>query len=127
MIQLHQWPWVEASLLAVLPGLGAIRLAMAGVSILPLIVYPVMGVITFALYAEDKKRAKQEQWRISENSLHLCEFLGGWLGGFIAQRRFRHKSIKASYQFIFWCIVGMHLIFWLGWVVFGGAVAKSIL
>jgi len=39
--------------------------------------------------------------------LHLAELLGGWPGAFLAQRRLRHKCSKVSYQFAFWCIVGL--------------------
>jgi uncharacterized membrane protein YsdA (DUF1294 family) len=84
---------------------------------IPLILYPVMSVLTFALYADDKSRAKRGAWRTSEQTLHLCELAGGWIGGFIAQRKLRHKSIKSSYQIVFWAIVALHLIFWLGWLL----------
>jgi len=30
--------------------------------------------------------------------------LGGWPGAFLAQRRFRHKCSKVSYQVVFWVI-----------------------
>ncbi|MGB7439460.1 MAG: DUF1294 domain-containing protein [Coleofasciculaceae cyanobacterium] len=78
--------------------------------------YPLMSLVTFALYADDKSRAKQKKWRTSENTLHLCELAGGWLGGFIAQRQIRHKSSKSSYQIVFWGIVIIHYIAWLYWL-----------
>ncbi len=109
----------EVLLLSLLPGLGAMHFALTTFNPIPLILYPVMSFVTFALYADDKSRAKQGRWRISENRLHLCEFMGGWLGGFIAQRRLRHKSRKVSYQVVFWVIVAIHLIFWLDWLFFG--------
>jgi uncharacterized membrane protein YsdA (DUF1294 family) len=59
------------------------------------------------MYAHDKKQAIQSGWRVSEGAFHLMELLGGWLGAFLAQRRFRHKCSKGSYQFTFWCIVGL--------------------
>jgi uncharacterized membrane protein YsdA (DUF1294 family) len=37
--------------------------------------------------------------------LHLLDLLGGWPGGFLAQRRLRHKCSKGSFQFVFWLIV----------------------
>ncbi|WP_442949013.1 DUF1294 domain-containing protein [Nostoc sp.] len=109
----------EVLLLSLLPGLGAMHFALTTFNPIPLILYPVMSFVTFALYADDKSRAKQGRWRVSEKRLHLCEFMGGWLGGFIAQRRLRHKNSKVSYQVVFWVIVAIHLIFWLDWLFFG--------
>ncbi len=76
-----------------------------------------MSLVTFKLYAEDKSRAQQKQWRIPENILHLSELAGGWLGGIIAQRRLRHKSVKRSYQITFWGIVILHQAIGLGVIV----------
>ncbi|MEH2387034.1 MAG: cold shock and DUF1294 domain-containing protein [Nostoc sp.] len=109
----------EVLLLSLLPALGAMHFALTTFNPIFLILYPVMSFITFALYADDKSRAKQGRWRVSEKRLHLCELMGGWLGGFIAQRRLRHKSRKVSYQVVFWVIVAIHLIFWLDWLFFG--------
>lgn len=110
---------LEVLLLSLLPGLGAMHFALTTFNPIPLILYPVMSFITFTLYADDKSRAKQGRWRVSEKTLHLCEFMGGWLGAFIAQRRLRHKSSKVSYQIVFWVIVAIHIIFWLDWLFFG--------
>ena len=109
----------EVLILSLLPGLGAINFALTTFNPIPLILYPVMSFITFAQYADDKSRAKQGRWRISEKRLHLCEFMGGWLGAFIAQRRLRHKSSKVSYQVVFWIIVATHIVFWLDWLFLG--------
>ncbi|MCV3212740.1 cold shock and DUF1294 domain-containing protein [Plectonema radiosum NIES-515] len=109
----------EVLLLSLLPGLGAMHFALTTFNPIPLILYVVMSFLTFTLYADDKSRAKQGRWRVSERTLHLCEFMGGWLGAFIAQRRLRHKSSKVSYQIVFWVIVAIHIIFWLDWLLFG--------
>jgi len=110
---------LEVLILSLLPGLGAMNFALTTFNPIPLILYPVMSFLTFTLYADDKSRAKQRRWRVSERTLHLCEFMGGWLGAFIAQRRLRHKSSKVSYQIVFWVIVAIHIIFWLDWLLFG--------
>lgn len=68
----------------------------------------VISVITYWVYARDKRRAEAGEWRVSEARLHLLELLGGWPGAFLAQRRLRHKCSKPGYQFVFWLIV-------LGW------------
>jgi len=51
-----------------------------------------MSCVTYILYAVDKKRAKQNQWRISENALLLSSILFGALGGILAMYHFRHKT-----------------------------------
>lgn len=116
-----KFPVLEVFLLSVIPVLGAVHFAWKTGNPLPLLLYPAMSLVTFALYADDKSRAQQGNWRTSEKTLHLCELAGGWLGGFIAQRKLRHKSRKGSYQTMFWFIVILHHIIWLGWLFFGKA------
>ena len=68
----------------------------------------VLNVLTYWVYACDKRRAEEGAWRVPEVWLHLLELLGGWPGAFLAQRRLRHKCSKTSYQFVFWLIVIAH-------------------
>ncbi|NJM99144.1 MAG: DUF1294 domain-containing protein [Phormidesmis sp. RL_2_1] len=114
-----RFPIVEVVLLSLLPLVGAIHFTWTTRNPLPLVLYPVMSLVTYALYADDKSRAKRKDWRTSEQTLHLCELTGGWLGGFIAQRVLRHKSKKESYQAAFWVIVIIHYIAWLFWLLLG--------
>ena len=65
----------------------------------------VISAVTYWAYANDKRRAREGEWRLSEARLHLLEMLGGWPGAFLAQRRLRHKCSKGSYQMVFWLIV----------------------
>ena len=115
----HSLLILEALLLAVLPLVGSIHFAWMTGNPVPSILYLAMSPLTFALYADDKSRAKRGNWRISEKRLHLCELAGGWLGGFIAQRKLRHKNRKQSYQIVFWGIVIIHYVIWLGWLFLG--------
>ncbi len=59
-----------------------------------LIVYGIFSLISFATYAEDKRRAINESWRISERALLLVSILGGAPGALIAMRVFHHKTRK---------------------------------
>jgi uncharacterized membrane protein YsdA (DUF1294 family)/cold shock CspA family protein len=113
----------EILLLSVVPLVGSIHFAWRTTNLIPLILYPAMSLITFALYADDKSRAQKGNWRTPEKTLHLCELAGGWLGGFIAQRKLRHKSRKESYQVVFWGIVIIHHILWFGWLLLGETIA----
>ncbi len=76
-ISTSSFPVWELLLLSILPLTGSIDFALTTANLLPLILYPGMSLITFALYADDKSRAKRGEWRTSEQMLHLCEFSGG--------------------------------------------------
>ena len=110
-------PVVELCLLLILPLCGSLQILWATRNPLPLLVYLVMSLITFFVYADDKARAKAGKWRTQESILHLCELLGGWPGGFVAQRKLRHKNRKKSYQFVFWVIVAIHQLIWIFWLL----------
>ncbi|MBE9037687.1 DUF1294 domain-containing protein [aff. Roholtiella sp. LEGE 12411] len=118
---------LKTLLLSLLPGLGSINLALTTGNPIPLILYPIMSLITFRLYADDKSRAKQGRWRVPEKTLHLCELMGGWLGAFIAQQKLHHKSSKLSYQVVFWAIAILHIVFWLDWLLFNRALLSLFL
>lgn len=68
-------------------------------------VYGLLSVVSFGYYFLDKRAAARGGWRVPESSLHLLDFLGGWPGGLIAQQAFRHKTIKGSFQVMFWITV----------------------
>ena len=46
------------------------------------------------------------------------ELLGGWAGGWLGQRVWRHKTQKTSYRVVFWLIGVLHvgvliaLVYW---------------
>ena len=66
-----------------------------------------INVVTFIAYGVDKRAAVRGNWRVPEIQLHTLEFLGGWSGALLAQRLFRHKTKKRSYQSMFWFILLM--------------------
>ena len=86
-----------------------------------------VAVIVFAyvLYAADKSAAGTGAWRVPENILHIAELMGGWPGGFIAQRRLRHKCSKTGYLVAFWAIVFVHQMVALDFVL-GGAMGRRV-
>jgi uncharacterized membrane protein YsdA (DUF1294 family) len=63
------------------------------------------GVLSFAHYAFDKRRAVRGGERVPEAQLLAVDALGGWPGGWLAQQLLRHKNAKTSYQVAFWFIV----------------------
>ncbi|WP_035992038.1 DUF1294 domain-containing protein [Leptolyngbya sp. KIOST-1] len=118
---LARFPLVELLLLSIVPFAGVAQVAWLMGNPLPLLLYPLMSIVTYALYADDKKRARQNAWRTTEGTLHICELLGGWPGGFVAQQVLRHKSQKKTYQAEFWAIVAAHHVGWLVWLSVGKA------
>jgi len=68
----------------------------------------VLSIFAFFAYRSDKRRAEAGKWRVPESTLHIIEILGGWPGAFLAQRQFRHKTSKVSFQIIFWIIIMAH-------------------
>lgn len=86
------------------------------------------SVAAFLAYGLDKAAARHNRWRIPENNLHLLALLGGWPGALAAQRVFRHKSAKASFQTLFWATVVLNCLA-LAWLLTpaGGAALQSVL
>ena len=80
-----------------------------------IMLYFVMSVITFIVYAFDKHAAKTGAWRVSESTLHLLELGCGWPGALLAQKIIRHKCRKTSYQIKFWLIVILNVAGVLYW------------
>lgn len=63
-----------------------------------------INTVGFCLFAWDKKRAKQGDWRIREKDLLFCAIIGGSLGGLLAMYTFHHKTRHLKFQ------VGMPLL-----------------
>jgi len=99
-------------LVAILPILPALHVLWHYHNPLPLLAYAFMTPLTIMYYAEDKRRALQHQWRISNFYLHCFEILGGWPGALLAQNAYRHKLKRGTYQNGFWAIVALHGIGW---------------
>lgn len=72
---------------------------------LPLLV---INLMTYVAYKKDKALARAKMWRTSEATLHFLELIGGWPAALLAQRQFRHKCSKASFQTAYWTIVILH-------------------
>jgi len=66
--------------------------------------YLLTSALAFAAYGIDKFAAIAGAWRIPEAFLHLLGLAGGWPGALLAQRVFRHKNRKVSFQLTFWLV-----------------------
>jgi uncharacterized membrane protein YsdA (DUF1294 family) len=55
------------------------------------------NLITYRLFANDKRYAIEKQRRTPEATLLFWAAIGGWLGAKVAQNRLRHKSYKQPF------------------------------
>jgi uncharacterized membrane protein YsdA (DUF1294 family) len=67
--------------------------------------YGAVSALLFIAYGADKNAAVHGRRRTQEATLHLLALFGGWPGALIAQRVFRHKTIKQPFRAIFWSTV----------------------
>ncbi len=82
----------------------------------PLISYLIaINMSTFLLYGYDKLISAGEALRVPEWNLHALAILGGSPAGLSAQKFFHHKSIKGSFQLVYWLIVALQvgLLVWI--------------
>ncbi|CAD5110393.1 DUF1294 domain-containing protein [Zestomonas carbonaria] len=112
--------------LCVLPALGSLRMLQVSGDAWPLLAYAVLSLVSFVQYWRDKQSAQKGHWRTREKTLHLTALLGGWPGALVAQRVFRHKTRKLSFQLVFWSIVVLHQVAWADWLL-GGQLLRSLL
>ncbi len=75
-----------------------------------------MTVVTFLLYAIDKRRAVRGGWRIPEATLLGCSIFGGAVGGLIAMFLVRHKTRRAYFRLTNVCFSAAYIALVL-WVV----------
>jgi uncharacterized membrane protein YsdA (DUF1294 family) len=80
-------------------------------------VYALMSALSLSMYGLDKRASTRAGWRTSEARLHLVELLGGWPGALLAQRVFRHKTRKTSFQVMFYAAVAANLAA-LAWILY---------
>lgn len=70
--------------------------------------YCVASVVTLVVYGVDKRAAQRGSRRVPEGMLHAMALLGGWPGALVAQRLFHHKTLKTSFQLVFWLTTALN-------------------
>ncbi|MDQ7992777.1 MAG: cold shock and DUF1294 domain-containing protein [Propionicimonas sp.] len=88
----------------------AVAIAVWGVPWWVPAVYLGMSVLTFVLYARDKRLARAGEWRVPEATLQLAGLACGWPGGALAQQFLRHKNRKRSFQLQFWVLAALNVV-----------------
>ena len=70
----------------------------------------VVNIVSFSLMGLDKKRSRDQKYRISEKQLFTWVILGGSLGGFMGMHVFKHKTKHPQFKFGFPLILFLHLV-----------------
>jgi len=94
-------------------GFGCIAFVIALIQPVPYwvgLLYVGASIVTFVAYAVDKRAAVEGDWRVPEGSLLALGVVGGWPGAIVAQQVFRHKTMKASFQGMFWISVVVNVL-----------------
>jgi uncharacterized membrane protein YsdA (DUF1294 family)/cold shock CspA family protein len=87
-----------------------VHLAWGPLPVFVPVLYLGASLASFLAYAGDKRAAVSGGWRISESSLIALGIVGGWPGGILAQRIFRHKTRKTSFIVSFWSGVLLNVV-----------------
>ena len=64
----------------------------------------ILNILGYLIMYIDKRRAKKQQWRISEQTIFLITFLGRRIGTTLGMYTFRNKNKKIKF------IIGLPLI-----------------
>ncbi len=76
-----------------------------------------VNIATFIVYGYDKKIAGSDKLRVPESLLQVLALIGGSPAALVAQKFFRHKTIKSSFQIVYWIIVIVQVLGVL-WITF---------
>ncbi|MEM7531207.1 MAG: cold shock and DUF1294 domain-containing protein [Chloroflexota bacterium] len=100
----------------VLSGVLLIGLLILGAMYMhPVVAYLVaVNITTFLIYGYDKFIAGRDVLRVPERVLHTLALIGGSPAGLLAQRVFRHKTIKSSFQLVYWAVVVVQVLVVVG-------------
>lgn len=102
-MRLAPWIWPVAAL-----GCAGLAWAVHVPHVVPLW-HVAVSLVCVGLYAIDKQAARAGQRRVPEAALLAWSLVGGWPGALVAQRLFRHKTAKASFQTAFWLTAAVHV------------------
>ena len=78
-----------------------------------------VNVLTFVLFAHDKRSAIRNDWRVPEAHLLGLAVLGGSPAALLARQMFRHKTRKQPFSAYLLMIVGLQIGALAGVALFG--------
>lgn len=81
---------------------------------MPLIYLIIINLTAFFAMRFDKRKARQNEWRVTETTLHIIGFIGGAIGIFAGMLHFRHKTQKKSFKAI--ALIALLISFFIYWL-----------
>jgi uncharacterized membrane protein YsdA (DUF1294 family) len=69
----------------------------------------IVNIIAFIMFGVDKKRAINDQWRISEKTLLGVALAGGSVGSFAGMQFFRHKTRDLKFKTLIPVFIVAHI------------------
>jgi uncharacterized membrane protein YsdA (DUF1294 family) len=69
----------------------------------------IVNIIAFIMFGVDKKRAINDQWRISEKALLGVALAGGSVGAFAGMQFFRHKTRDLKFKTLIPVFIVAHI------------------
>ena len=110
--------WLVVSLLLLVSALFFNQLGLSWLFCGYLLISVAASLTSFVVFAYDKWRAKRQRGRISERSLHLLAWVGGWPGAVLARELFRHKTQKLTFRLLLPMIAAAHFsVLFLGFLL----------
>ncbi len=76
--------------------------------------YTWVSSISFIMHYHDKNKAKNNDWRTPESTLHTVDVLGGWIGATFAHKLLNHKAAKADFRVMFYVTIFLNIAGLLG-------------
>ncbi len=89
------------------------------ITVIILISYILINLITYTLFFRDKRKAERNEWRISEKTLLLFSLFGGGLGAGIGMRRQHHKTKKLRFRILVPLLTGIQVTIFIFLMVLG--------
>ena len=70
----------------------------------------IVNVLSFLFMLTDKIKAIKGRWRISEKTLLTLCAIGGSLGGLLAMKLFRHKTLHPRFSIGIPVMLALHIV-----------------
>ena len=72
-----------------------------------------INLMGFSLMGIDKRKARQEKWRVQEKTLWTVAWIGGALGNWLGMSYFRHKTKHKSFTVGTPAIMVLHIVLYV--------------
>ena len=82
---------------------------------LPIFYIIMINSLSFIAMWWDKRKASNHEWRVAEATLHILGLIGGAIGIIGGMYRFRHKTLKRSFQAI--VIIDLIISLIIYWII----------